>query len=247
MTGQTKAGIVTGAASGLGEAAARRLIGDGHAVLALDRDAEGLDRLARELASPALRTRVCDIADEDATQAACADGARHFGAIGFLVNSAGIIAQPTPLRKLDASSFDAVLAVNLRGTMLMMKAALASMREAGGGSIVNIGSVASIRPSPFVSSYSASKYGVAGLTMSVAVEEAGAGIRVNAICPGFIRTPMYDRFNDPAGEADLLARIPMGRTGDAAEIANLVSWLVGPQSTYVTGQLIAVDGGVSLT
>jgi NAD(P)-dependent dehydrogenase (short-subunit alcohol dehydrogenase family) len=240
-------GIVTGGASGIGEAAVMRLLADGHGVIALDRDAAALDKLAQALNSPQLHTRVCDVSNEENILAIGASVKEKFGAIDFLVNSAGIGQKPDSFLNHTTSDYDRVLSINLRGTMLMMKLAVPMMRERGGGSIVNIGSVASIRPAPFVAGYSASKYGVAGLSMTVAFEEGKSGIRVNVVCPGYTHTAMYEWADFKAHEAKILESIPMGRILKPIEIANLVSWLVGPESTYVTGQLIAVDGGLSLT
>jgi NAD(P)-dependent dehydrogenase (short-subunit alcohol dehydrogenase family) len=240
-------GIITGGASGIGEAAVERLLRDGHSVIALDRDAAALEQLAQAVASPHLHTRVCDVSDEDNILAAGAWVKEQFGGIDFLVNSAGIGQKPDSFLSHTTSDFDRVLAINLRGTMLMMKLAVPMMRERGGGSIVNIGSVASTRPSPFVAGYSASKYGVAGLSVTVAVEEGKSGIRVNVVCPGFTQTPMYEWADFKSNEAKLLEAIPMRRILKPDDIANLVSWLVSSESSYVTGQLIAVDGGISLT
>jgi NAD(P)-dependent dehydrogenase (short-subunit alcohol dehydrogenase family) len=240
-------GIVTGGASGIGEASVKRLLRDGRGVVALDRDAAALDQLAQAVASPHLHTRVCDVSDEDDILAVGAWVKDQFGVIDFLVNSAGIGQKPDSFLNHTTSDYDRVLAVNLRGTMLMMKLAVPMMRERGGGSIVNIGSVGSIRPSPFVAAYSASKYGVAGLSLTVAFEEAKSAIRVNVVCPGYTHTAMYDSSGFDANEAKILESIPMGRILKADDIANLVSWLVGSESSYVTGQLIAVDGGISLT
>lgn len=240
-------GIVTGGASGIGEAAVKRLLTDGHHVIALDRDAATLDQLMQAVASPHLQTRVCDVSDEDNILAAGIWAKEQFGGIDFLVNSAGVGQKPDSFLNHSTSDYDRVLAINLRGTMLMMKLAVPMMRERGGGSIVNIGSVASTRPSPGVASYSASKYGVAGLSLTVAVEEGKSGIRVNVVCPGFTQTPMYEWADFKSNEAKILEAIPMGRIGKPEEIANLVSWLVGSESDYVTGQTIAVDGGISLT
>ena len=240
-------GIVTGGANGIGEGAVKRLLRDGRSVIALDRDAAALDQLERALTSPHLHTRVCDVSDEDNILATGAWVKHQFGTIDFLVNSAGVGEKPDSFLNHSTTDFDRILAINLRGTMLMMKLAIPMMRERGGGSIVNIGSVASIRPSPFVSSYSASKYGVAGLSVTVAFEEGKSGIRVNVICPGYTDTPMYDWADFRAKEAKLIETIPMRRILKPEDIANLVSWLVSSESSYVTGQLIAVDGGLSLT
>jgi NAD(P)-dependent dehydrogenase (short-subunit alcohol dehydrogenase family) len=239
-------GIVTGGASGIGEATVKRLVRDGCIVVALDRDAGALEQLMQAVASPHLHMRVCDVSDEESILAVGAWIKEQFGGIDFLVNSAGIGQKPDSFLNHTTSDYDRVLAVNLRGTMLMMKLAVPMMRERGGGSIVNIGSVASTRPSPGVASYSASKFGVAGLSVTVAVEEGKSGIRVNVVCPGFTQTPMYEWADFKANEAKILESIPMGRILQPDDIANLVSWLVGAESSYVTGQLIAVDGGISL-
>jgi meso-butanediol dehydrogenase / (S,S)-butanediol dehydrogenase / diacetyl reductase len=240
-------GIVTGGASGIGEASVKRLLADGHSVIALDRDAALLDHLEQAVESSNLHTYFCDVSDEENILAVGAWVKEKFGAIDFLVNSAGIGQNPDSFLNHTTGDYDRVLSINLRGTMLMMKLAVPMMRERGGGSIVNIGSVGSIRPAPFVAAYAASKYGVAGLSVTVALEEAKSAIRVNVVCPGYTHTAMYESSGFDVNEAKLLALIPMERILNPDDIANLVSWLVSSESSYVTGQLIAVDGGISLT
>jgi NAD(P)-dependent dehydrogenase (short-subunit alcohol dehydrogenase family) len=169
-----------------------------------------------------------------------------FGGLQFLVNCAGITAAPVAFEETSVSDFDAVGSVNLRGTFLTMRAAIAHMKAHGRGSIVNISSTAGIRPMQQVTAYTASKWGVVGISLAAALETAAAGIRINVVCPGVTDTPMF-RNSAGADYGVQIAKVtPMHRLGKASEIANAVIWLLSDEASFVTGIVMPVDGGLAL-
>lgn len=232
--------LVTGAAQGIGRAAAEALLAAGHPVLATDRDANGLATLRRE----GLEAAVLDATDGAAIERLVADA----GPIGVLVNAVGIVQAGTILTTTEAEierGFD----VNFRSVIRMIQATLPGMVGAGGGAIINIASVgSSVKAVPDRFVYSASKAAVIGLTKSVSADFAAAGICCNAVCPGPIDSPsMRDRIDgspDPAAmRAMLHARVPAGRMGTAAEVGEMVAYLASAR--FVTGQVFIIDGGMS--
>src|SRR5581483_10879448 len=178
-----------------------------------------------------------DVTDEEAVAALIGELTGSHGRLDVLVNSAGIDGTLTRLEHCSAENFDAVLAVNLRGTFLCMKHALASMRVAGSGSIVNIASTAGLVGMPALGAYCASKGGVVQLTKSAAVEYARLGVRVNAICPGPINTPLAqrERARNPEATRAFEDRLPMRRFGEPADVADAAVFLACEESRYVTG------------
>lgn len=228
--------VVTGASRGIGRAIAERALAAGDRVCLLARggeipaDAEALGPLAMGI--PA------DVTNPAQIGAACAEVARQWGGIDVLVNSAGLH-RGGKVDTLNIEDWDATLATNLSGPIHVVRAALPHMEA--GGSIVNIGAVVGFRGFPGDSCYGASKAGLSGLTQVLAAELAGRGIRVNLVIPGFVMTEMTSGVSERAREA-IVAKVPLGRMGEADEIADVCFWVAG--STYMTGSVVATDGGL---
>lgn len=237
--------IVTGAASprGLGKATARLFAEHGATVAILDLDGNQAEAAARELGSRHVGL-ACDVTDRKACEAAATELLRSWGRIDVLVNNAGIT-QPLKIMDILAANYDAVLDVNLRGTLYMSQAVIPSMREQKAGSIVNMSSVSAQRGGGIFGGphYSAAKAGVLGLTKAMARELAPANIRVNAICPGFIATDITAGKLTPDMHKAILEGIPMGRAGDASDVAGCALFLASSLSAYCTGTELDVNGG----
>lgn len=234
LTGRTA--LVTGGARGLGEAYARALHAAGAAVVVADlRDDDGV-ALADEL-GPRARFVHLDVTDEQGWDAAVAATLEHFGALDVLVNNAGI-ANAAPIEHYSTAKWDAVIAVNLTGTFLGCRAVVPTMAAAGGGSIINISSVEGLRGSPGLHGYTAAKFGVRGLTKSLAVELGPRGIRVNSVHPGLILTDMTTRI-DPAR-----IDIPLGRPGTPDDVTGTIVFLASDASRFTSGAEFVVDGGM---
>jgi NAD(P)-dependent dehydrogenase (short-subunit alcohol dehydrogenase family) len=235
--------LVTGAASGIGLAIARLFRGEGAAVAMLDRDEAALGK-ARVDGATAL---VCDVADERQVRAAVAQAAAALGGLDGVVNSAGIDLM-RPFERMTSAEWAAIMAVDLTGPMLVCHAALPAMKQAGRGTIVNIASGAALRPLEQRTAYCAAKAGLVMFGKTLAVDLAAYHIRVNAICPGIIDTPLFrsswEGAADPEGElAKILDRYVIRRPGEPEEIAQAALYLTGDESSFVTGAALAVDGG----
>jgi NAD(P)-dependent dehydrogenase (short-subunit alcohol dehydrogenase family) len=240
---------VTGGASGIGRAAAHAFVREGARVVVLDRDADALDRLAQEL--DGIATRELDVTAAVDVDAAFDAIAEREGRIDVAVNSAGVIRGLGWLHESDERDWDATLSVNLKGIWLCMRAELRHMHARRAGVIVNLSSAAGLVGGPGVAHYTASKWGVIGLTKTAALEYASLGIRVNAVAPGTVDTPMgagfaIERRQDPF--ADAVVRQPNPLPGGVArpeQIADAILFLAGDRSTYATGSTLVVDGGFS--
>ena len=236
------AALVTGGASGIGRATAFRLARDGAAVAVLDRDGEGARAVAAEVGGCAFEV---DVRDGDAVRAAVDATVEALGGLAILVNNAGV-GDLRPMHTVDDRLWHRLLDVNLTGTYHAMAAAVPVMLAAGRGVIVNNASVSGLAPTRNEAAYSAAKAGVIALTASGALEY-GPTIRVNCVAPGFIRTPLTAIWNDfPDAFAPIADSIPLGRIGDAEEVAEVIAFLCSDAAAYVTGHTLVVDGGLSL-
>jgi NAD(P)-dependent dehydrogenase (short-subunit alcohol dehydrogenase family) len=247
LTGQSA--LVTGGGSGIGLGVARHLARDGATVVLAGRSIERLDagRAAIEAAVPgaSVHTKVCDVTDEDAVAAACARTA-EVGRFTMCVANAGFgSAAPFHLTTLD--DWNAVLGTNLTGAFLTMKHAVPHLVGNGGGSIVAVSSIAAPLTHRFMSAYCVSKAGLEMLVKQVADELGGSGVRANAVRPGLVPTDATVALTaTDAIRDDYLAQMPLGRTGTDDDVAALVRFLLGPESSWITGQCIGVDGGHSV-
>jgi NAD(P)-dependent dehydrogenase (short-subunit alcohol dehydrogenase family) len=239
-----KVALVTGAASGMGLATARAFAQSGAAVVLADSRAGALDHAAEGLRAAGHRAIAvtCDVADEAQAAAMVARAVADFGRLDMAYNNAGILGPMGDVTEETAEGFDHVTAVNLRGIWACMKHELLAMRAQGGGAIVNCSSLGGLVGLPGRAAYHASKHGVIGLTKCAALDYAARGIRVNAICPGCVDTPMGDGI-DPAAMAAFLRDQPIGRMGRAEEVAAAVLWLCSPGASFVLGIALPVDGG----
>lgn len=242
-----KVAFVTGGSAGMGAATVRAFAENGAAVAIVDRDGEAAERFAAELNGEGYRTLAiaCDVSDEAQVADAVRRTVEAFGSLDMAFNNAGIMLPPVDAADETADAFDKIVAVNLRGVWASMKHELAQMRTQGSGSIVNCSSLGGLVGGAGRATYHATKHGVLGQTKSVALQYGPLGIRVNAVCPGTIATPMVARMT-AGGELDpdgAIAAIPMARLGRPEEIADAVLWLASDASSYVTGVALPVDGG----
>jgi NAD(P)-dependent dehydrogenase (short-subunit alcohol dehydrogenase family) len=235
--------IVTGAARGIGLAVARRFLAEGWRVALLDIDGQTLKSAAEEIGRPeATLALTADVSDPQAVASAIQQTADRFGRLDALVNNAGV-AVFKPLLATTFEEWSRVLAVNLSGPFLCTQAAAPLMAETGGGAIVNVTSISGLRASTLRVAYGTSKAGLAHLTKQQAVELAQLAIRVNAVAPGPVDTEMAKAVHSPSIRADYHDTIPLGRYGLEDELAEVIVFLCSDRASYVTGQVIAVDGG----
>jgi NAD(P)-dependent dehydrogenase (short-subunit alcohol dehydrogenase family) len=236
--------LVTGAASGMGLATARAFAEAGASVVLADRNERAVHAAAEQIASAGHRAIAvtCDVADEAQAAAMVARAVGAFGRLDMAYNNAGILGHMGDMTDETAEAFDEVNAVNLRGVWTCMKHELVQMGRQGSGAIVNCSSLGGLVGLPGRASYHATKHGVIGLTKSAALDYAAHGIRVNAVCPGCVDTPMGDGI-DPAAMKEFLKDQPIGRMGRAEEVAAAVLWLCSEGASFVLGVALPVDGG----
>jgi 3alpha(or 20beta)-hydroxysteroid dehydrogenase len=240
-----KVALISGAASGIGAASARRFAEEGALLVLSDADASGATRLAQELGE---RASACalEVTSEDQWRAASEAALARHGRIDILLNNAGVFLAAS-LQETTAEQFRRVLDVNALGVFLGMRAVAPSMVERRAGSIINMSSVAGLGGSPYLTAYAASKWAVRGMTRVLAKELAPHGVRVNSLHPGQIDTAMNARQREQTPELveRLVRAIPMRRVGTAEEVADAAVYLGSDESVYVTGAELAIDGGTS--
>jgi NAD(P)-dependent dehydrogenase (short-subunit alcohol dehydrogenase family) len=246
---QDKVVLVTGVASGIGRASAELFATMGARVVASDLDADRGAETANELRAAGRETifTAADVTDGDAVAALVASAVDTYGGLDCAVNCAGVGGGDALTHQYPDDRWDQIVSINLRGTWLAMRREIEAMLAQGhGGAIVNVASTLGLRGSPFAPAYSAGKHGVLGLTRTAAIEYASGGIRVNAVCPGAIDTPMmeetFERF--PGFRESLLGFVPMGRMGQPAEVAAAIAWLSSDAASFITGEYLAVEGGL---
>jgi NAD(P)-dependent dehydrogenase (short-subunit alcohol dehydrogenase family) len=240
-----KVGLVTGAASGIGRACAIRFGAEGATVVVADLESAraGGEETVQTILQAGGRAEfvACDVSSAYDNEALVAHTVRHYARLDFAHNNAGIGVHRL-LHETPDEDFDRVIAVNLRGTFLGMKHQISQMLEQRGGAIVNTSSNAGLRAVVALSAYTASKHGILGLTKNAAVEYANDGIRVNAVCPGAIMTPLMSD-QPPERQQEILAPQAMTRFGDPSEVAAAVVWLCSEDASFVTGVTLPVDAG----
>jgi NAD(P)-dependent dehydrogenase (short-subunit alcohol dehydrogenase family) len=241
--------LITGAASGIGRATARLFAAMGARVVASDLDANGGAAVVDALsdAGQDVVFKAADVTDVVAVAALVTFAVETYGRLDCAANCAGVGGGHATTHEYPDDLWERIVSINLRGTWLAMRREIEAMVAAGdGGAIVNVSSTLGLRGSPLASAYSAGKHGVLGLTRTAAIEYASVGIRVNAVCPGAIDTPMMDeafaRF--PGFRESLLGFVPMGRMGRPEEVASAIAWLASDAASFVTGECLAVEGGL---
>jgi NAD(P)-dependent dehydrogenase (short-subunit alcohol dehydrogenase family) len=238
-----KVALVTGAARGIGLATAKRFLAEGWRVALLDIDGDTLRSAVASIGdSDHTLVLECDVSDAREVAAAIDKLAKRFGRLDALINNAGVAVFASVLETSD-EDWSRILAVNLFGPFLCTKAAVPLMREHAGGAIVNITSISAVRASTLRSAYGTSKAGLAHLTKQLAVELASLGIRVNAVAPGPVDTAMARAVHTAEIRADYHDAIPLNRYGLEDELAEAILFLSSERSSYITGQVLAVDGG----
>jgi|SRR5579871_5694 len=245
-----KVALVTGAAAGMGLATANAFAEAGASVVLADFKEEAVKSAAEKLASAGHKAIAvaCDVSD-DAQVAAMVDRAvSEFGRLDAAFNNAGVMARISPTAESTRQEWDRVIGINLRGVWSCMKYELAQMQRQGSGAIVNNASVGALTGNPGIGSYIASKHGVVGLTRTAALEYIKYGVRVNAVNPGLIDTQIARDVvsGDENAYADIAKSVPIGRAGSPAEIASAVLWLCSDGASYVVGQDLTVDGGMTI-
>lgn len=242
----SKTAIITGSGRGIGAAIAKRLAKDGYDIVINELSEQAGEQTAEECRALGVKASIyaCDVSNYAQCEEMVKKVKEEFGTIDVLVNNAGITRDGLLLR-MSEETYDDVIRINQKSVFNMTKLVGAVMLRQKSGSIVNLASVAGLYGNPGQMNYSASKGAVIAMTKTSAKELGSRGIRVNAVAPGFISTPMTDKLTDEQKNA-ILAQIAMKRYGTADEVANVVAFLCGEQSSYVTGQIIEISGGLSM-
>jgi len=246
-----KVALVTGGGAGIGEAAALALAREGAKVVLCDVDAAGGADTVRQIEAAGGEALFVesDVSRAGDVAALIASAVDRFGALDCAVNNAGIQGEVNTTEQCSEDNWNRIIAINLTGVWLCMKYEIAQMKRQGGGAIVNIGSNFGLVGSPGMPAYSAAKHGVLGLTKTAALENATAGVRVNAVCPGPVQTPLVDQMlhAQPDAAAEIMesitSRLPLGRIGRPEEISGAIVWLCSDQASFATGMAMPVDGG----
>lgn len=240
--------IVTGGASGIGRAACLGFGAEGAAVVVADMDEAEGERTAALVTRVGGRAvfRQTDVSRDDDCRDMVETALSAFGRLDIAFNNAGIGGSGFPLAEEEEVAFDRVVAINLKGVFLSMRHEITAMLKQGGGTIVNTSSVAGLVGNPGLSSYCAAKHGVTGMTRAAALDYIKQGIRINAVCPGATRTRLLEAwFQDPTVEEHVMGLHPVGRIADPEEVARVVLFLASPQSSFMVGCAVPVDGGVT--
>jgi len=245
-----KVALVTGGSKGMGEAAVRIFSEKGASVAILDVDIEAAEKLSTELNENGANTIAiqCDVSSEAQVEKAIAKVVETYGKLDAAFNNAGIQIPAQDITETSEEDYDKILNVNLKGVWLCMKHELIQMKKQQSGAIVNNSSLAGKVGVPGRTPYVAAKHAILGITKSAAADYASQGIRINAVCPGTIETPMVNEMVDSGDlkREDSINAAPINRLGKASEVADAAVWLCGEESTYVIGQSIAVDGGYTI-
>lgn len=245
-----KVAVVTGAASGIGLATARLFAQQGASVALIDYHPKELAKAQEEFEKAGYKflTITCDVSNEEEVKKAIQHIVQTFGRLDIGFNNAGVQAPMMEMAQIEDKEYERIMAINFKGIWNCMKYEILHMKSQGEGAIVNTSSIGGIRGLINSSIYHASKHAVIGLTRSAALDYAASGIRINAICPGVIETPMVAEMQKKETDAmnKLKQNIPINRFGKAEEIAQAVLWLVGPYSSYVIGHALVVDGGITV-
>jgi NAD(P)-dependent dehydrogenase (short-subunit alcohol dehydrogenase family) len=242
-----KVAFVTGAANGIGRAAALAFARAGASVIASDVSEQALQetvRLVKQAGGSAIAVK-CDVSREEEIKTALDKTVEAFGRLDYAFNNAGVEHQPTPAAEITAQEWDRIINVDLRGVFLCMKHEIPLMLQQGGGAIVNTGSGASVKGIAGQGAYCAAKWGLIGLTKATALDYANRNVRVNAVCPGYVDTPMMQRFTGgtPEGRQSVIDNVPAARPASPEEIAAAAVWLCSDASSYVIGHAMVIDGG----
>jgi NAD(P)-dependent dehydrogenase (short-subunit alcohol dehydrogenase family) len=242
-----KVAFVTGAANGIGRAAALAFAREGAGVVVADVSEQGnreTARMVEEAGGRALAVR-CDVSRAEDVKAALDKAVEAFGRLDCAFNNAGVEQPITATADLTEEEWDRIVSINLRGVFLCMKHEIPLMLRQGGGAIVNTSSGAGVKGFAGQAAYCAAKHGIVGLSKAAALDYAKSNIRINAVCPGIIETPMMDRFSGgtPEGRARVIAQEPIGRMGKPEEIAAAVIWLCSDAAAFVVGHAMVIDGG----
>ena len=243
----SKVAFVTGGGSGVGRAAALAFAREGASVAVVGRTQKELAEVVQLIEQDGGRALVitCDVAKGDQVKAAVERTIEVFGRLDFAFNNAGVEQPTKPLAEVTEEEWDRLLAIDLRGVFLCMKHQLPQMVKQGGGVVVNTGSGASVKGIAGQAAYCAAKFGLIGLTKAAALDYASFKIRVNAVCPGYVDTPMMQRFTGgtPEGRQEVIDNVPAGRPATPEEIAATVVWLCSDAAAYVIGHAMVIDGG----